>query len=364
MNRKRVLTLLISILTVLALIPLNAFAASAPSAADLKTAPVISKLEIHDDAEGFVWLEVTVQTPANVMNAIDYFENHELGYNQAGYIGQIDLQYSIDGGEWQETSISGSPNYNNDDPWNGVFETQYMDELHVDSEVKARARYSGADANGDSRYSDWSNMLTLNEKTDFQAHSWALAELAEAEKLDLIPDCLKGQDLTKDITRGEFAAVSVKVFEALTNTKAQPAAGDPFTDTKDAEILKAYNIGVTNGITATTFAPDKKLDRQTAATMLTRVYKKVNISGWTLAEDSKFTLSFPMPALFADDAKISGWARNSVYFMAANKIIGGKSNNLFWPRSTTSAEEAAGYAQATRDAALLMAVRMVKNLNQ
>ncbi len=368
--KKRSFSLILALLLSLSLLPLNALAAAEPTEADLRTPPVISNLEIHDDGAGYVWLEVTVQTPENVRSAIDYFENHERGYNQAGYIDQIDLQYSIDGGEWQETAVSVAGRYYEDADetpvWNGIHETYYLNELHVNSEVKARARYSGADASGEPRYSDWSNMLTLNEKVDFTASAWAQGELAEAAALGLIPDSLANADLTKPITRAEFAAVSVRVFESLTGTKAQPVAENPFTDTKDPDVLKAYNVGVTNGISATTFEPRTLLNREQAATMLTRVYKKVALSGWTLETDGGFADAFKAlftaPAAFKDDAKISSWAKDSVYFMASKGIINGVGDNTFAPKATTPAEQAAGYAQATREAALLIAARMVKNL--
>jgi hypothetical protein len=368
--KKKIISTILVLLTALSLFPMYAMAATAPTEADLKTAPIISKLEIHDDGEGLVWLEVTVQTPANVRNAIDYFENHESGYNQAGYIGQIDLQYAIDGAEWSETAesaLSCSPNYEQDDDgWNGIFETWYLDELHVDSQVKARARYNGADADGNSRYSDWSNVLTLNEKADFTASQWAMVELAEADRLGLIPDDLREADLTKPITRAEFAAVSVRVFEALSGEKANPAEVNPFTDTSDTEVLKAYRVGITTGTSATTFHPDTLLNREQAATMLTRVYKKISIDGWEMSRDGDFAdtfnAMFTMPAPFADDADISDWAKPSVYFMAANGIINGVGNNTFAPRATTDSEAAIGYAQATREQALAIATRMVKNL--
>ncbi|MCR4771588.1 MAG: S-layer homology domain-containing protein [Oscillospiraceae bacterium] len=198
------------------------------------------------------------------------------------------------------------------------------------------------------------------------ASSWATAELEEADALGLIPDCLRGGDLTQPITRAEFAAVSVKVYEALSGTKAEPAAVNPFTDTSDEEVLKAFNVGVTNGMSDTTFEPDTLLNRQTAATMLTRVYKKTALDGWTLETDGsyneQFKGMFTQPESFADDADISGWAKDSVYFMAANGIINGVGGNKFAPRAVTSAEEAAGYARATREQALLIAARMVKNL--
>ena len=340
------------------------FAATVPTDNDLRTAPIISKLEIHDDNGGFVWIEVTVQTPANVRNAIDYFENHELGYNQAGYIGGIMLQYAIDDAdEWSETSLGHSPNYDqDDDPWNGIFETEYLTDLHVDSKLVVRAYYSGATADGIARVSDPSNELVLNDKVDFQASTWAQNELAEADKLNLIPESLKDADLTKSITRAEFAAVSVKAYEALTGKTATPIANNPFTDTKDAEVLKAFALGITAGTSDTTFEPDLLLNREQAATMLTRTYKKATIEGWTIAEDGKFPLEYTKANTFADDKDISAWAKDSVYFMNANGIINGVGDNKFAPKNTTSAEEAVGYANATREQAIIIATRMVKNL--
>ena len=203
--------------------------------------------------------------------------------------------------------------------------------------------------------------ITLSGAT---ASEWAVAELERAEELGLIPDCLDGADLTADITRAEFAAVAVKVYEALANGKAIPAVINPFTDTNDVEILKAYNIGAVNGTSATTYSPNDLLNREQAATMLTRVFKKVSIPNWTLATDSQFTLPYEKPALFADDADISDWAKESVYFMVANNIINGVGNNKFAPKNVTSADEANGYANATREQALIIAVRMVENLKK
>ncbi|MBQ9620464.1 MAG: hypothetical protein IJR41_00820, partial [Atopobiaceae bacterium] len=118
----------------------------------------------------------------------------------------------------------------------------------------------------------------------------------EAEALDLIPDVLKNQDLTQPITRAEFAAVVVKVFENLSGGKAVPIVNNPFTDTKDVEVLKAYGIGAVNGTSATTFTPNALLNREQCATMLTRVFKRSTMPGWTLDADSQFKLSYTMPA--------------------------------------------------------------------
>lgn len=195
-----------------------------------------------------------------------------------------------------------------------------------------------------------------------EASSWATDELKKASAQGLIPNILMGADMTKPITRAEFAAICVKVFENFTNTKAQPVTNNPFTDCNDPEVLKALNIGVTNGTSPTTFSPDVLLNREQAATMLTRVYKKVTMEGWTLETDGQFKLNYTKPAAFADDGKISDWAKDSVYFMVANNIIKGVGDNNFAPKNITTEDEAKKYANATREQALIIAARMVENL--
>ena len=194
------------------------------------------------------------------------------------------------------------------------------------------------------------------------ASGWAQLELLTADYLGLVPASLAGADLTQPITRAEFAAVSVKAYENLTGKATAPAASNPFADTADPEVLKAYNVGITAGTSATTFDPNTILNREQAATMLTRVLKAAYIPGWTLAADGNFTLNFKQPAPFADDANISDWAKPSVYFMAANGIIAGTGNGMFSPKATTTEEQAAGYANATREQAIVIASRMVENL--
>ncbi|MFD0959680.1 S-layer homology domain-containing protein [Paenibacillus chungangensis] len=194
------------------------------------------------------------------------------------------------------------------------------------------------------------------------ASVWATKELEKADSMGIIPDSLYGEDLTKPITRAEFAAVAVKVYESLSGSTALPVVNNPFNDTKDIEVLKAYNVNLVAGLSADRFAPNALLNREQAATMLTRAFKKATITGWSLANDGQFKLSYTKPAAFADDAKISSWAKESVYFMAANGIIAGTGNNNFSPRATTPAEEAKNYASATREQALVIAVRMIENL--
>ena len=313
-------------------------------------APVISDLK--QDEDGSTGLDYIIDIPQSIYDAEMYNKIIENKFEPIS----IETQLSINGGEWQSGYTANASWLNGG--WRSTsWETPiYGQKDNIKLKVRFVARDSGLT-------SEWSNVLELNAMS-FDASAWAQAELQQADALGLIPDCLDGADLTADITRAEFAAVAVKVYEALSGTAALPAVANPFTDTSDAEILKAYNIGAVNGTSATTYSPNDLLNREQAATMLTRVFKRVTLPGWTLATDSQFTLPYEKPAAFADDKDISDWAKDSVYFMAANGIINGVGNNKFAPKNVTTEEQATGYANATREQALIIAMRMVENLKK
>ena len=193
---------------------------------------------------------------------------------------------------------------------------------------------------------------------------WAEEELIRAFEEELVPPLLRdpNADLRNPISRVEFAGVVVLTFENLSGTKVQAPSGNPFTDTGDIYARMAYESGLMVGVSSNQFAPGTILNRETAATALTRVFKRWHFTGWSFASDSSFNLQYTRPGAFSDDASISAWARDSVYFMAANGIILGVGNNMFAPRAVTSSQQVAGYAQATREQALLIALRMVENL--
>ena len=202
------------------------------------------------------------------------------------------------------------------------------------------------------------------EDAFIDSSNWAGEELSQAYGMGLIPQILFGADLTMPITRLEFAAVSVKAYEALSGVPAVPSAYNPFADTDDPDALKAYNAGIAIGVSANSFAPGSPLSREEAATMLARAFKKVFVRGWSFEADGQFPLQYAMPEPFADDGKISAWAKDSVYFMASSGIILGTGANMFSPRATTSEEQASGYANATREQALAIATRMVAKYGQ
>ena len=181
------------------------------------------------------------------------------------------------------------------------------------------------------------------EYTWSKASEWAEPELKEASKQNLIPEIFDEANLTKNITRKEFAHTVVKMYEKITGQKAVPIAKNPFTDTKDKEVLKAYNIGITNGTSDTTFSPDALITREQMATMMTRALTKAG----------KDTSRPESAKLFADDSEFSGYAKDSIYYMSSIEIIKGVGENKFNAKGN-----------ASREQALAISIRCVKKLNK
>lgn len=196
-----------------------------------------------------------------------------------------------------------------------------------------------------------------------QVSSWAKEEVEEAYAEDIVPDVLVGEDLTKPVNRAEFAAIAVNLYENLSDDTAK-AGENPFNDIESNscknDILKAYNLNITNGMTDNTFEPGSLITREQVATMLTRAYKKSEWQEWNLDNDSQYALNSMGVKKFSDDGDISDWAKESVYFMAKWDIINGMDDGTFAPKANSTLGESYGYA--TREQAVVIALRSAKHL--
>ncbi|HPL99098.1 MAG TPA: S-layer homology domain-containing protein [Bacillota bacterium] len=194
---------------------------------------------------------------------------------------------------------------------------------------------------------------------------WACEWMDKADRLSIIPDILLNQDMARGITRKEFSALAVKLYENLKGSKIAVDLASPFTDTSDSDVIKAYSLGIVSGIGNGLFAPDASLTREQASTMLARVYKAVYWEGWALGEDAAYdrhVLDTAGVAKFSDDELISGYAKDSVYFMVKNNIIAGIGNNMFGPAPKEGQE--GSYGRASREQAFKIAVAMIECFNE
>ena len=203
-------------------------------------------------------------------------------------------------------------------------------------------------------YSPVSNVVTIGSGSFYSdASTWAVTELQKASDLGLIPDILKGADMTKPITREEFCELSVLLYEKATAKTAEAASANPFTDTSNPQILRAYQLGITTGISATTFAPKKLINREQCAAMLFRAIKAIVPGG---------DYSITGVKDFPDQKSISAYAVDATKYMSNIGITKGDTAGNFMPKATTSVQEANGYGMATREAAILMSVRTYETM--
>lgn len=192
--------------------------------------------------------------------------------------------------------------------------------------------------------SEKSNVATIG----LLSSAWAVSELEKAADMGLMPARLVGADLTKPITREEFAELAVLLYEKSTQTAASASAANPFTDTQNSEILKAYQLGITSGTSATTFSPNVLINREQCAAMLFRAIKAI-------APAADYSIAGVQD--FPDQKYIAGYAVEATKYMSKIGIITGDSQGKFMPKATTTADEAAGYGMATREQAIAMTVR-------
>ena len=179
----------------------------------------------------------------------------------------------------------------------------------------------------------------VQEPVTAEVSSWAKELVDSAAANGLIADGL-GENYRVDITRAQFAAVTVKLYEAMSGETAPAAGESPFSDTADPAVLQAAALGFVGGVGDGKFDPDATVTREQAAVMLSRVYTK---------------LGGEIPAVeateFADNDAVGGYARDAVAFMSGKEIVGGVGDNKFDPKGSASIEQA-----------LVIALRMFENL--
>jgi len=225
------------------------------------------------------------------------------------------------------------------DDWSGTMPISYRINVVLEDLI----------SNGDGQ-SAYSNIASIGLKS----HGWAVAELKTAQEYGLIPDSLLTADLTQPITREEFCELAVLLYEEVTATTAVAITPNPFTDTTNPQILKAFKLGITNGISLTTFEPKKLITREQCAAMLFRDIQAIRPTNDYSIADVK---DFP------DQKNIASYAITATKYMSKLGIIKGDSNTgNFMPKAVTTAEKATTYGMATREAAILMAVRTYEKI--
>ncbi|SHJ90608.1 S-layer homology domain-containing protein [Dethiosulfatibacter aminovorans DSM 17477] len=169
--------------------------------------------------------------------------------------------------------------------------------------------------------------------------TWAVDEVNKLKAENILDEAFF-TNYQQNITRKEFAYLSVRLFEVMSGEVAE-IGEDPFTDTDDEWVLKGYNIGILKGYGGGVYGPDDLITREQLAALLIRM-----LDGAEVEYDKNIAgLSFN------DDNEISEWAKDCVYLANKNGIVGGIGDNLMAPKNN-----------ATKEQSMLMAMRII-NMN-
>lgn len=177
------------------------------------------------------------------------------------------------------------------------------------------------------------------------ASSWAQGEIGKAKEHQLVSDSVLNM-YRKNITRAEFAEISVRLYEQLTDSKntgegSKDSTNDdsttvtsstsPFSDINNKYVTKAHQLGIVSGRGNGLFAPDQSLSRQDMAVMLHNVLKAANVT--ISDQDSKWQKQYQ------DLNKVSGYATEALKSFNAAGIIQG-AGELIQPSQKTTREQA------------------------
>lgn len=168
---------------------------------------------------------------------------------------------------------------------------------------------------------------------------WAVEEIEQAKVNQLTTNRVLS-NYQQNITREEFSELAVKLFEALSGSPATPVTSNPFQDTDNPEILKAYKLGIVNGVAPGKFGPNQQITRQEISVMLLRTLQ---------AEDGSIDTKVGSSITFADESEIAAWALESVKFLNQQGIMQGVGSNKIGPKGNTTREQAILLVQRTFD---------------
>ena len=271
--------------------------------------PMRKPLKRVHETEGTAWLKEKVGSDdfwrywLRTPDAIDYASNSHANYVVAEYIGngKVEKHGML---ETSEAAIS----------YIGVCPAMYINSNLVDLEIVSKSTRQPKN-----------DVVSLNTST---ASQWAVSEIKEAFSRELTTDKVT-DNFTENITREEFCEIVMKFYDQL-GGKPIADTSNPFSDTANPEVIRAYNAKIVGGTSETTFTPNNNLARQELCVMLIRA---LNAAGSSYSTNVEYQQSY------SDKGDIAGWATDGVRVLNGHKIFNGTGAGLD-PKGTVTKEVA------------------------
>lgn len=163
---------------------------------------------------------------------------------------------------------------------------------------------------------------------------WAKEDVSEAWDRRLVPTQLNTQ-YQLAVTREQFSEMAVQLYEVLTGQKAAAPGSNPFRDMNNVRVLQAYELGIVQGTSKTTFSPKRNVTREQLALMIYNTLKKAGLAAKLAGEQDTVPL-------FADSRQMASWSRDAVNSLTGNQLLKGssyKDHIWFLPKTTTTREQ-------------------------
>lgn len=161
--------------------------------------------------------------------------------------------------------------------------------------------------------------------------NWAVREVEEMQRNGMIPSCLDRCNMSLSITRAQMCSVAVLAYEKSTGEKYTAKATDHFTDTDNADVCAAYELGIVNGHGDGTFGPNDVLTREQFFRIMSNFMSAL---GYPRTDSRSVSLS-----KYGDGSRVSGWAQPATRLLIYAGCVSGDGKNLY-PQNSTTIEEA------------------------
>lgn len=170
---------------------------------------------------------------------------------------------------------------------------------------------------------------TVNAKVS----TWAQDTVNQAAQRGFIPAGTLGNDYTQNITRAQFSAIAVQVYEQITGDVIAYASTD-FKDSEgDIAVAKAYTLGILTGYNygdsqaEISVGPNDPITREQAAVMLARLGGRLGLNITSNIINMPFT------------DEIASWAGGSVQGLYNHGIMTGTSATTFGAKNPYTIEQ-------------------------
>lgn len=174
--------------------------------------------------------------------------------------------------------------------------------------------------------------MCLPAQAALKCSSWADSYVNEALEYDIIPDFMKDDDLTKNITREDFCELAYLTVQEVSDSNSivitYSNRETHFYDTDNKAVTALKRLGVISGRTSTKFDPDGLLTREEAAYILARMTEVFELTKFVNNDG------------FKDRNEISSYAKESVNTVCGMNIMSGMGDGSFDPDGYYTKEQA------------------------